>query len=164
MAEQTLTSQSQVQDRLPIKSHKNTHRKVNVMVLSNPERKTRPSTATKHKLKRLGLGPLKILLSSKASATEVNAKLENVCPKLKLGGGFDILIQHPTQPSELKLIEPQGAGYDSKFLRDTFGVKIVYVRPKKNLDESCQVSSERNIVNTLNFPFIEIINLSLLMR
>ena len=153
---------AEVPDRLPIQSYKkrqkrNSERKYNVLCLSNPERRTSPTAAAKKRLQEMGLGLQKIPVSSTASATDIKAKLEDVYPLLKCSGGFDFLIQHPSQPTELNLIEPPPTGCDSKFLPDKFGVKIIYLRPRQNLDKSFKVSSERNAVISVNFSFVEII-------
>ena len=71
-----------------------------------------------------------LCLNGRADATEVKTTLEESYPKLKEGGGFEILRRGPS-PSELTLIPPPPSGYTVKFLRDSAGLgqAIAFVRP-----------------------------------
>ena len=103
------------------------------------------SKEMKWKLQVAGLGKKKVCIYSKANATEVKTKLEEVYPKLASGGGFEILRR---MSNELVLIEPPPSGYSVGFLRDIAGLgqAIAFVRPlQRNLD----MSTTPSITNSL---------------
>ena len=105
-----------------------------------------PSKEMKWKLQVAGLGKKKVCFYSKANATEVKTKLEEVYPKLASGGGFEILRRGMS--NELVLIEPPQSGYSVGFLRDIAGLgqAIAFVRPlQRNLD----MSTTPSITNSL---------------
>lgn len=89
-----------------------------------------PNLALKQQLQEAGLGKRKICFQAKASAFDVKAKLEEVYPKLKDGGGFDIL-RRGVQASELIIIQPPRSGYSVQFLRDAAGLgqAMAFIRP-----------------------------------
>ena len=108
-----------------------------------------PCRSFKIQLQQPGLGRKKICFNSKVNATEVKTKLEESCPKLNAGGGFEIL-RRGQSPSELSIIPPPNSGYTVNFLRDCAGLgqAIAYIRPVQcNLNqdpieavlEDCQV-------------------------
>lgn len=105
-----------------------------------------PSKEMKWKLQVAGLGKKKVCFYSKANATEVKTKLEEVYPKLASGGGFEILRRGMS--NELVLMEPPLSGYSVGFLRDIAGLgqAIAFVRPlQRNLD----MSTTPSITNSL---------------
>ena len=96
-----------------------------------------PSRSLKNQLQQTGLGRKKICFNSKANATEVKMKLEEIYPKLIAGGGLEILRRGPS-PSELSVIPPPNSGYTVHFLRDCAGLgqAIAYIRPvQRNLNQ-----------------------------
>ena len=89
--------------------------------------------------------------------------LEESYPKLKEGGGFEILRRGPN-PSELTLIPPPPSGYTVKFLRDSAGLgqAIAFVRPLqcnlnweaiKPVSDHSQVGNQRIIWYLLRIFF-----------
>ena len=99
-----------------------------------------PSRKEKSDLQAAGLGRKKIIFSSNDNAVAVQGKLEEEFPKLKAGGGFEILRSGGTRPKGLVAINPNTAcGYSVKFLRDESGLgqALAYIRPlQKHLDIS----------------------------
>jgi hypothetical protein len=90
-------------------------------------------------LQNAELGRKKVVFESKDSAMGVIKKLEEVYPKLKSGGCFDILRSGGPSPRNLMLINAPVTGYSVKFLRDESGLgqAIAYIRPlQRNLDTS----------------------------
>ena len=89
-----------------------------------------PGKGQKERLQDAGLGRKKICFHYKATSGEVKAKLEETFPKLREGGGFDILRRGPTA-NDLTLIRPPASGYSVPFLRDSAGLgqAIAFIRP-----------------------------------
>ena len=79
------------------------------LCLSYSQQEVVPSKDMKWKLQAAGLGKKKICFPSKANATELKHKLEEVYPKLASGGGFEILRRGMS--NELELIDPPPSGY-----------------------------------------------------
>ena len=98
--------------------------------LADKDQMVVPCTSVKIQLQEAGLGRKKVCLNGRADATEVKTTLEESYPKLKEGGGFEILRRGPS-PSELTLIPPPPSGYTVNFLRDSAGLgkAIAFVRP-----------------------------------
>ena len=89
-----------------------------------------PRRAEKLALQNAGLGRRKVVFSCRGSFVDVKAKLENVYPKLKDGGGFE-LLRSGSPNSKLALIIPPAGGYSVPFLRDAAGLgqALAYIRP-----------------------------------
>ena len=97
-----------------------------------------PSRMTKLELQFAGLGRKKIVLGSKDNAVKVKEKLEEAFPKLKDGGGFEVLRSGPLKRL-LLLKPPLATGYSVKYLRDDCGLgqALAYIRPlQRNLNIS----------------------------
>ena len=78
-------------------------------------------------------------------------KLEEIFPKLKNGGGFEIL-RRGTSPSELSLIQPPRSGYSVSFLRDAAGLgqAIAFIRPlQANLSKDRVMQPEYEVGLTI---------------
>ena len=72
-------------------------------------------------LQNAGLGRKTVVFSSKGSFVDVKEKLEIVYPKLKDGGGFE-LLRMGSPNAKLALINPSAGGYSMPFLRDAAGL------------------------------------------
>ncbi|KAK2572104.1 hypothetical protein P5673_002306 [Acropora cervicornis] len=104
-----------------------------------------PSRAQKITLQNAGLGRRKVVFSCKGTALDVKTKLESVFPKLKAGGGFE-LLRSGSPSSKLSLITPPSGGYSVAFLRDAAGLgqALAYIRPlQKDLDMLENQSTEQ---------------------
>ena len=97
-----------------------------------------PSRKEKMDLHPAGLGRKKIVFGCKDNAVAVQAKLEEEFPKLKAGGGFEILRSGGSRA--LVTINPHMvSGYSVRFLRDESGLgqALAYIRPlQKDLNMS----------------------------
>ena len=80
-----------------------------------------PRRPQKIALQNAGLGRKKIIFSSKGPFVDVKEKLEIVYPKLKDGGGFE-LLRMGSPNAKLALINPSAGGYSMPFLRDAAGL------------------------------------------
>lgn len=98
-----------------------------------------PTKTEKFALLAADLGRKKVVFNSKDDAKAVKLTLEKIFPKLKDGGGFE-LLRSGAKPGELFLIKPPAAvGYSVPFLRESAGLgqAIVYIRPlQKDLDDT----------------------------
>ena len=131
--------------------------------LADKDQMVVPSRSLKVQLQETCLGRKKVCLNGTADATEVKTTLEESYPKLKEGGGFEILRRGPSL-SELTLIPPPPSGYTVKFLRDSagFGQAIAFVRPLqcnlnreaiKPVSDHSQVGNQRIILYLLRIFF-----------
>ena len=107
-------------------------------VLSNQKQSLTPNKEEQHCLMKAGLGRKKLVCPNKnASHSEFCQFLEEKFPKLKDGGGFELLRcggggggQRP-----LVVVPPGPAGYCIPYLKEFFSQAVVYVRPlQANLD------------------------------
>ena len=97
-----------------------------------------PSKADKLTLLAAALGRKKLRFGNRDDAQTFKRKMEDAYPKLKLGGGFD-LLRSGVRPGELLVIKPSPSGYTVPFLSDYAGLgqALIYVRPiQQNLDMS----------------------------
>ena len=97
--------------------------------LGNPDEKTVPSKLQKLELQSAGLGRKKIVFGNKDGALKLKSTLESFYPKLKFGGGFEILRSGSN--NELILIPVPATGYSVPYLRDSSGLgqALAYIRP-----------------------------------
>ena len=97
-----------------------------------------PTRAEKFDLQQCGLGRKKVCFHSKATFTDFRRKLEEEYPKLKEGGGFELMrTGHQGSNTVLTTIIPPASGYSVPFLRDSSGLgqALAYIRPlQRNLD------------------------------
>ncbi|CAB4045396.1 Hypothetical predicted protein, partial [Paramuricea clavata] len=96
-------------------------------------------TPNKHeqvKLMKAGLGRKKVVCPNKnASHTEFCQFLEDKFPKLKAGGGFELLRCGGVGLRPLVVVPPGPSGYCVPYLKENFSQAVVYVRPLQvNLD------------------------------
>ncbi len=104
--------------------------------MANRKQCVPPTASLKTKLQQGGLGRKKVCFHWQAGAIDFKARLEEVYPKLKESGGFEIL-RRGTQTSDLVLIQPPRSEYSVPFLRDAseLGQAIAFIRPiQNNLD------------------------------
>ena len=104
-----------------------------------------PRRPQKIALQNVGLGRRKVVFPSRGSFVDVKEKLEIVYPKLKDGGGFE-LLRMGSPSSKLALIYPTAGGYSVPFLRDAAGLgqALAYIRPlQMDLATSAVQSAEQ---------------------
>jgi len=105
--------------------------------LGCPDATSVPNKSEKIKLQNAGLGRRKICFGCSDSAKVLQDKLEKEYPKLRSGGGFE-LMRSGMHNSLMVIIPPMG-GYSVPFLRDQAGLgqALAYIRPmQKGLDMS----------------------------
>lgn len=79
--------------------------------------------------RRAGLGEKKITFRKDASASEVVTELEEAYPKLKQGGGFELLRSGKRMKDLVPITSPP-RGYSVPFLKNSgLGQSTIYVRP-----------------------------------
>ena len=88
-----------------------------------------PVKSQKLELQAAGLGRKKVVFGNKDEAIEVSKKLEAAYPKLKAGGGFEIL--RSGIGSSLSFVSPPATRYSVPYLRDQAGLgqALAYIRP-----------------------------------
>lgn len=79
-----------------------------------------PCKSQKLQLQAAGLGRKKVVFGNKDGAVEVSKKLEGAYPKLKAGGGFELL--RSGIGSSLAFLPPPATGYSVPYLRDQAGL------------------------------------------
>ena len=97
--------------------------------LASPRQDQVPFKSRKLELRAAGLGRKKVVFGNKDGAIEVTKKLEAAYPKLKAGGGFEIL--RSGMGSSLAFVPPPATGYSVPYLRDQAGLgqALAYLRP-----------------------------------
>ena len=97
--------------------------------LASPQQDQVPVKSQKLELQTAGLGRKKVVFGNKDQAIEVSKKLEAAYPKLKAGGGFEIL--RSGIGSSLAFVSPPATGYSVPYLRDQAGLgqALAYIRP-----------------------------------
>ena len=89
--------------------------------LASPQQDKVPVKSQKLELQAAGLGRKKVVFGNKdGRAIEVSKKLEAAYPKLKAGGGFEIL--RSGIGSSLAFVSPPATGYSVSYLRDETGL------------------------------------------
>lgn len=88
-----------------------------------------PVKSQKLELQAAGLGRKKVVFCNKDGAIEVSKKLEAAYPKLKAGGGFEILRSGIGR--SLAFVSPPATGYSVSYLRDQAGLgqALAYLQP-----------------------------------
>ena len=97
--------------------------------LSNPQQETIPCKSQKLQLQAAGLGRKKVVFGNKDGSVDVSKKLEAAYPKLKAGGGFEIL--RSGIGNSLAFLHPPATGYSVSYLRDQAGLgqALAYLGP-----------------------------------
>ena len=108
-----------------------------VFCLGNVDENATPTRERKETLQLAGLGRSKIKFDANSNAIEFKKKLEEVFPKLILGGGFELLRRGPS--GSLVVLRQPACGYSVKYLRESSGLgqALLYIWPlQMNLDTS----------------------------
>ena len=99
-----------------------------------------PDRARHEELTSAGLGKMRLVFPNrKASHWELQEFLESKYPKLKAGGGFEVLRAHGGGGGQRSLILlPTGhEGYSVPYLKERLNSAVAYIRPlQADLDES----------------------------
>ena len=96
-----------------------------VFCLGNVDENATPTRERKKTLQLAGLGS-KIKFDANSNAIEFKKKLEEVFPKLILGGGFELLRR--SSSGSLVVLRQPACGYSVKYLRESsgFGQALIY--------------------------------------
>lgn len=110
-----------------------------VYVLSRKDAEFTPNRDESEMLQTAGLGKLKIVFPDKnGSHDDVASFLESKFPKLRDGGGFEVLRAAGGGGGQrsLHLVPPGREGYTVPHLKERFGQAVLYIRPlQKDLNE-----------------------------
>ena len=100
------------------------------MCLANHVQHTQPTRREKLSLQAAGLGRKTLTFGRTDHALAFVSKIETVYPKIKTGGGFE-LLRSGASNKEIILITPLPSGYTVPFLRESSGIgqALIYVRP-----------------------------------
>ena len=103
------------------------------LCLASHTQNNQPSRADKLALQDAGLGRKTITFGRNDNAHAFVLKIETVYPKIKAGGGFE-LLRSGVSNKELVLITPPSSGYTVPFLRESSGIgqALIYVRPMQS--------------------------------
>ena len=103
--------------------------------LASTSQKYSPDTSERTSLKLAGLGEKRIPVFAYSAALELQDELFREFPKLRDGGGYELLRASDVGGKELMLIDiPQG-GYSVDYLRGVVKSAKIYIRPlQKDLD------------------------------
>lgn len=98
-----------------------------------------PSRVRMNALLDTGLGKARISVKKLASHDELKQALEDKFPKLKSGGGFEVLRAEGGGGGQrpLSIVPPGAFGFSAPYLKDRFNSAMIYIRPlQANLDDS----------------------------
>ena len=111
--------------------------------LANHRQEQVPSRAEKFQLQGVGLGRKTIVSNRTDQAITFVEKLESIYPKLKDGGGFELLRSGPSN-KDLVVITPLASGYSVPYLRELSGLgqAVVYIRPLQKSLSTCTVATK----------------------
>ena len=111
--------------------------------LANHRQEQVPSRAEKFQLQDAGLGRKTIVFNRRDQAITFVEKLESIYPKLKDGGGFELLRGGPSN-KDLVVITPPASGYSVPFLRESSGLgqAVAYIRPLQKSLSTCTVAAQ----------------------
>jgi hypothetical protein len=100
------------------------------MCLANHVQHAQPTRREKLSLQAAGLGRKTLTFGRTDHALAFVSKIETVYPKIKTGGGFE-LLRSGASNKEIILITPLPSGYTVPFLRESSGIgqALIYVRP-----------------------------------
>ena len=111
-----------------------------ICVLARCDENSTPSRERLEVLIKAGLGKIKLVFpNKKANHTEFQCFLEEKFPRLKDGGGIEILraIGGGGGCRSLHLVQPGREGYPLSYIKERFSQAAVYIRPlQTDLDES----------------------------
>ena len=111
-------------------------------LLGRQEENITPSRERLNKLLDAGLGKAHLSIKKNASHEELACALEERFPKLKSGGGFEVLRAEGGGGGQrqLRLVYPGAFGYTAPHLKDRLGQALAYIRPlQADLDEEPDV-------------------------
>jgi len=83
----------------------------------------------KAELIRVGLGLQQLSLYLHGDSSDFYDHIVCAYPKLRSGGGFELLRSSDGNSKELAIIPPPPAGYTVSFLKSIMGHAKVYIRP-----------------------------------
>lgn len=111
-----------------------------VCMLARCDENTTPGRDRMEVLMRAGLGKMKLVFpNKKATHSEVCSFLNEKFPRLKDGGGFEVLraVGGGGGSRALHIIPPGKDGYSLPYIKERFSQAAVYMRPlQSDLDES----------------------------
>ncbi|XP_028404111.1 uncharacterized protein LOC114526791 [Dendronephthya gigantea] len=117
-----------------------------VCILGRCDESTTPDRSRSEALTQAGLGRVRIVFPNrKASHADLQNFLESKFPKLKAGGGFEVLRAHGGGGGQrsLVLILPSNEGYTVPYLKERLNSAVAYIRPfQADLDESSSCEME----------------------
>ena len=132
-----------------------------------------PSNGYKTQLSNASLGEKKITFEKKSSCNYFHEKLLESYPKLKEGGGYELMRTKFRSTSKLEILQPKGnAGHNVLDLKEMVASARIYVRPLQNdlsleqIEHASLVSSPLIITSSLYckyymFLLIQCLTLSL---
>ncbi|XP_068731710.1 uncharacterized protein [Montipora capricornis] len=92
-----------------------------------------PSNGYKTQLSNASLGEKKITFEKKSSCNHFHEKLLESYPKLKEGGGYELMRTKFRSTSKLEILQPKGnAGHNVLDLKEMVASARIYVRPLQN--------------------------------
>lgn len=110
------------------------------MCLGKVDDQTVPSFVEKGTLAQAGLGERKIAFPAGKGCGVLVDTIEGEFPKLKQGGGFEVLR---SDGKSLRVIPPPPGGYAVEYLRGTLNQAKGYIQPlQRNLPEEAVTSEE----------------------
>ena len=103
--------------------------KHNFICLANTSDDLVPSNIAKANLIRAGLGLKEINFSLNGDSSGFHEEIMNAFPKLRDGGGYELLRTSDGHSKLLHIIPPLSGGYTAPYLKSIMAQSKVYLRP-----------------------------------
>ena len=105
--------------------------------LANKTQSSPQSPMEKGQLIQAGLGGKLLCMFEHCDADELHHELLNTFPKLRAGGGYELLRSSQRNNRNLEVIPPPPSGYSVSYLKGVVGQAKIYIRPlQQSLDTS----------------------------
>ena len=135
-----------------------------ICMLARCDESTTPNRERMEVLMKAGLGKMKLVFpNKKANHSEVCSFLNEKFPRLKNGGGFEVLraVGGGSGSRALYTVPPGKDGYSLPYIKERFSQGAVYMRPlQSDLDES-PLSDQVNVKFSLLAVFVPLYSYSI---
>lgn len=103
--------------------------------LASTDEDSPPSAMERARLMQAGLGEKKLSFMENADAEDIHHDLIETFPKLRMGGGYELLCTSERNTRLLDVIPQPPSGYTVTYLKSVAGQAKIYITPlQRNLD------------------------------
>ena len=103
-----------------------------------------PTPMDKAELIRAGLGPRKLSFFEFCENWEFHDEIIAAFPKLRSGGGYELLRSSVGNTKDLEVVPPPQGGYTASFLKSVVGQAKIFIRPMEQCLSLSHLWNRRN--------------------